>query len=144
MGRLPTRWNVPVAILAMASMVGCQGFSAGKPASQGTGQAPVAGALSAAPASVSFGNVQIGTSQTVSDTLSNTGGTSLTVTQAAATGAGFSISGLSLPITLAPGQSATFSVIFGPQSAGAANGNLALTNDGSSSTLNIALSGTAV
>jgi hypothetical protein len=125
-------------------MVGCQGFSAGKPASQGTGQAPVAGALSAAPASVSFGNVQIGTSQTVSDTLSNTGGTSLTVTQAAATGAGFSISGLSLPITLAPGQSATFSVIFGPQSAGTANGNLALTNDGSSSTLNIALSGTAV
>ena len=144
MGRLPTRWNALVVVLALASLVGCQGFSSGKPGSQGTGQGPAAGVLSATPASISFGNVQVGTSQTASDTISNTGGTTVTVSQAAATGTGFSITGLSLPLTLAPGQSITFSIVFSPLSVGSASGNLALTNDGSSSPLNIALSGTAV
>jgi hypothetical protein len=144
MGRLPTRWNTIVVVLALSALVGCQGFSAGKPASQGAPQSPLTGALSAAPASVSFGNVQIGTSQTQSNTLSNTGATSLTITQAAVSGAGFSTSGLNLPLTLAPGQTATFSVVFSPQSAGSATGNLALTNDGSTSSLNIVLAGTAV
>jgi hypothetical protein len=144
MGRLPTRWNAIVVVLALAALVGCQGFSSGKLGSQGTGQSPVAGVLSAAPASISFGNVQVGTSQTQSDTLSNTGGTSLTVTQQAVSGPGFSTSGLSFPLTLAPGQSATFSVIFSPQSTGVASGNLALTNDSSTTPLNIALSATAV
>lgn len=144
MGRLPTRWNTIVVVLALSTLVGCQGFSAGKSATQGAPQNPLSGVLSAAPASVSFGNVQIGTSQTQSNTLSNTGGTTLTVTQAAASGAGFSTSGLNLPLTLAPGQTVTFSIIFSPQSVGSATGNLALTNDGSTSSLNIALAGTAV
>ncbi|MGA8214868.1 MAG: choice-of-anchor D domain-containing protein [Candidatus Sulfotelmatobacter sp.] len=104
----------------------------------------MSGALSATPASISFGNVQNGTSQTQSDTLSNTGGTSLTLTQASVTGTGFSTTGLTLPLTLAPGQSTTFSVVFSPQSAGSVSGNLALTNNGASSPLNIALSATAV
>jgi hypothetical protein len=144
MGRLPTRWNAIVAILALATMVGCQGFSSAKPNSQGAPQTPLAGALGAAPASVSFGNVQIGTSQTESNTLSNTGGTTITVTQAVVTGAGFSTTGLSLPLTLAAGQSSTFSVIFAPQASGGVSGNLALTDDGSNSSLNVTLSGTGV
>ena len=146
MGRLPTRWNTIVAVLALATMVGCQGLSTGKPGSgsQGTPQNPLPGALSAAPASVSFGNVQSGTSQTQSSTLSNTGGTSLTVTQADVSGAGFSTTGLNLPLTLAPGQSATFGIIFSPQSVGGVSGNLALTYSGASTPLNIALSATAV
>ncbi len=145
MRHFPNRWNALAVLLALATMLGCQGLSTGKPGSQGQGtQNPVPGALSAAPPSVNFGNVQIGTSQTQSGTLSNTGGTSLTITQAAVTGPGFSATGLNLPLTLAPGQGATFSVVFSPQSAGSASGNLALTNDASSSPLNIALSGTAV
>jgi hypothetical protein len=140
---LPTPWNALVVVLALATMVGCQGLSTGKPNAQGT-QSPLPGVLSATPASISFGNVQIGTSQTQSDTLSNTGGTNLTITQSSVTGAGFSATGLNLPLTLTPGQSATFSIVFSPQSAGSAGGNLTLTNDGSTSPVNVALSGTAV
>lgn len=140
MSHLPARWTALIIMLALATMVGCQGFSSGKSSSQ-TGQP---GSLSAAPASVSFGNVQIGTSQTQSDSLSNTGGTSLTVTQATPTGAGFTITGLSLPLTLPPGQSASFGVVFSPKTAGSVAGNLAITNSASSTPLNIALSGTAV
>src|SRR5271166_1177867 len=143
MGRLPTRSNALVVILALATMVGCQGFSSSKPASQGT-QTPVTGTLTATPASITFGNVQVGTSQAQSEILSNTGGNTLTISQVAVTGPGFSTAGLSLPVTLSPGQSISFNVVFSPQSAGSATGNLAVTNDGSNSAVNIALTGTAV
>jgi hypothetical protein len=143
MSPIPTRWKELVVILALMFMVGCQGFSTGKSASQGTSQDPVSGALNASPASITFGNVQVGTSQTQSDTLSNTGGTTITLTQAAITGAAFSTTGLNLPLTLAPGQGVTFSIVFNPQAVGNANGTLAVTNS-TGSPLNIALSGIAV
>jgi hypothetical protein len=143
MSRLPNRWNALVIALALATMVGCQGLSTSKSNLQGS-QNPLLGTLTAAPASVSFGNVQVGTSQTLSETLSNTGVTNLTITQAAVTGTGFSTTGFSLPLTLVPAQSTTVSVVFAPQSAGSASGTLVLTNNGSSSTLSVALSGTAV
>ena len=108
----------------------------------GTGVTP--GALTANPSSLSFGSVQIGSSQTLSETLTNSGGSSITITQATATGAGFSVSGLNLPLTLTAGQSATFSVAFAPQSAGAVSGNVAIVNNGSNPTLNVPLSGTGV
>lgn len=144
MSPIPTRWKELVVILALMFMVGCQGFSTGKSASQGTSQDPVSGALNASPASITFGNVQVGTSQTQSDTLSNTGATSITLAQAAVTGAAFSTTGLNLPLTLAPGQGVTFSIVFNPQAVGNANGTLAVTNNSTGSPLNIALSGMAV
>jgi Abnormal spindle-like microcephaly-assoc'd, ASPM-SPD-2-Hydin len=142
MGHLPARLNAFVVVIALAALVGCQGFSSGKSSSQGT--QPLPGDLTAAPASVAFGNVQVGTSQIQSNTLANTGASSLTVTQAAVTGAGFTTTGLSLPLTLAVGQSVTFSVVFNPQSAGSVTGNLALTNSASTTPLNIALTATGV
>ena len=132
-----------MVLLALATMVGCQGLSTGRSNLQST-QNPLLGTLTAGPASVSFGNVQVGTNQTQSETLSNTGVTNLTISQSVVTGPGFSTTGLSLPLTLIPGQTAPFSVVFAPQSAGSASGTLALTNNGSSSTLSVALSGTAV
>jgi Abnormal spindle-like microcephaly-assoc'd, ASPM-SPD-2-Hydin len=142
MGHLPARWNAFLVVIACAVLVGCQGFSSGKSNSQGTQTAP--GSLTAEPASVTFGNVQLGTSQVQSDTLSNTGSSSLTVTAATVTGAGFTTTGLNLPLTLDVGQSVSFSIAFGPQTAGSASGNLALTNSASSTPLNIALTGTGV
>src|SRR5438552_10284472 len=58
----------------------------------GTGTAP--GQLTANPTSLSFGNVVVGSSKSLTETLSNTGGSSLTISAAAATGTGYSISGL--------------------------------------------------
>jgi hypothetical protein len=139
MSHLPARLNAFLVVIALASLVGCQGFSSGKSNSQ-----TLPGALTAAPTSVTFGNVQVGTSQIQSDTLANTGGSSLTVTQAAVTGAGFTTTGLTLPLTLAVGQSVTFSVVFNPQATGSVSGSLALTNSASTTPLSIALAGTGV
>jgi hypothetical protein len=144
MSHFPARkfFVLPIALAALACMIGCQGFSSGNSGSQS--QNSQSGDLTAAPASVSFGNVQIGTSQTLSDTLTNTGTSDLTITQATASSAAFSAAGLTLPLTLSAGQSSTFTVVFSPQAAGAASGNLTLTNNGSGSSLVIALSGTGV
>ncbi|MGO9539331.1 MAG: choice-of-anchor D domain-containing protein [Terriglobales bacterium] len=108
----------------------------------GTGAAP--GQLTSNPSSVSFGNVEVGGSQTQSVALSNTGPSSLTISAAAAGGTGFSLSGLALPFTLAAGQSTSFNALFSPTAGGAASGSVTITSNGSDSSLSIALSGTGV
>jgi hypothetical protein len=107
-----------------------------------TGVAP--GTLSANPTSLSFGNVQVGSNASLSETLTNTGGSNVTISQANVTGAGFSVTGLALPATLTPSQTVTFSVKFAPTAAGAISGNLAIVSDAVNSPLNIALSATGV
>src|SRR5262249_56933364 len=75
--------------------------------------------------------------QSQSATITNPGGATVTVTQATATGAGFSISGLTLPLVLAPGQSSAFSVTFAPQTSGSVTGSVAFTGGA-----NLSLTGT--
>jgi Abnormal spindle-like microcephaly-assoc'd, ASPM-SPD-2-Hydin len=98
------------------------------------------GDLLATAASLKFGTIAVGKAQTLPETLSNSGGASITLSQAAA-GAGFTISGLSLPLTLNPGATTSFDVVFSPQAAGSSNVNLAIINDGPTPTLTIPLSG---
>src|ERR1019366_7366284 len=71
----------------------------------GTGLAP--GALAANPTTLAFGSVQAGNSTNLSETLTNTGGSTITISQANLTGAAFSISGLTLPLNLTANQSVT-------------------------------------
>ena len=52
----------------------------------------------------SFGNVTVNADATQTMRLSNTGTAELTISQAVVTGAGFSMSGLSAPVTLAAGE----------------------------------------
>jgi hypothetical protein len=108
----------------------------------GTGVTPAT--LTATPASLTFTNVTVGQNQSQTETLQNTGGENLTISQATVSGTGYSYSGLTLPLTLAPNQSTTFGVAFAPPTAGASNGKLSITVSGSSTSLDIALSGTGV
>ena len=105
----------------------------------GTGVA--VGALGANPTSLNFGTVQTGTGQVQSETVTNTGGSSVTISKVGISGTGFTLSGISTPATLTAGQSATFSVKFAPLSAGNASGSVTVTSNGSNPTLTIAVSG---
>src|SRR5207302_370666 len=108
----------------------------------GTGVQPQ---LSVAPPSVSFGNVLVGSTGVQNLTLTNSGSANLTVAQGSVTGAGgFSISGLTFPVTLPPGQSSTFSVQFAPTATGSVSGSVSLINNAPNSPNTIALSGTGV
>ena len=92
--------------------------------------------------SLAFGSVQVGSTATLVDSFANTGGSSVTISQATVTGTGFSMSGPSLPLVLNPGASVTFSAVFTPQSAANATGDITVTSNGSNSTLNVSLTGT--
>jgi hypothetical protein len=108
-----------------------------------TGTGAAAGALTLTPASLSFGNVPIGTKQNQPGTLTNSGGTALTVSQAAITGAAFTVSGLALPLTLAPGQTAGFTATFTPQVTGGTSGSIAFSGTAPTATVTLTGSGLA-
>ena len=108
----------------------------------GNGLAP--GVLGSSPTSLSFGNVTVGSSQSLSETVTNTGGANVTISQVAVSGTGFSLNGVTTPVTLTAGQSSTFTVKFAPGSAGSATGTVTVTSTGSNPTLTVALSGTGV
>src|SRR5947209_7266886 len=110
----------------------------------GTGVQPLQPQLSVIPPSASFGNVGVGTRNTYAFTLTNSGSASVTVSQANVSGSGLSVGGLSLPLTLTPGQKTTFSVVFAPASTGNITGSVSLVSNALNSPTTIALSGTAV
>ena len=133
---LHERWlNLFLMALALIGLTGCQSVSSNSKTS------PSPGALSANPASLGFGNVQAGKSSALSDTLTNTGGSPVTITQASVSNASFTITGLGLPTTLNPGQSVTFTATFSPSAAGSASGTISIASDASNSPLSISLSG---
>jgi len=106
----------------------------------GTGTAN--GQLAPSQASEDFGTVTVGSTQTLAETITNTGGLSVTISQVGISGTGFSLSGITAPVTLGVGQSVGFNVSFAPQSAASASGNITITSDATSPTLTIPLSGT--
>lgn len=101
--------------------------------------------LSISSTSVSFGNVVLNTPATQSVTLTSTGTAAVTISSVASAGTGFTDSGLSLPLTLNPGQTATLNAQFDPTAAGAKTGQLTITSNASTNgTAIVALSGTGI
>lgn len=106
----------------------------------GIGTLPV---LGVAPSSISFGNVLIGSSSTQVVTLTGTG--TVTISQATVTGAGFSISGPSLPLTLSAEQNtASFNVTFTPTRGASVTGSVTFVSNAQGSPFIETLSGTGV
>ena len=85
--------------------------------------------MSLTPGSVSFGNLNVGSTAKQTVQLANTGNSSLTVTQVAASGAGVSVSGITVPATIAPSQSIPLTVAFAPTASGAVAGSVTVTNN---------------
>ncbi len=98
--------------------------------------------ISVAPGSVSFGTVTVGQTSSQTVTLTNAGGANLNITQLAGPGTGFSLSGLALPLTLAPGKSTAFTVSFTPTSGASSSSSLMLVSNAPTSPTTIPLSGT--
>lgn len=97
-------------------------------------------ALTANPLTASFGNVTVGSSATVPVTFKNDRSWPVPVSAITTNRGQFVVSGPSLPLTLASGQSVTFNVTFTPQSPGTVGGTLFVT----SPALIVPLSGTGI
>src|SRR5882724_29737 len=105
----------------------------------GTGVTPAT--VSATPSSVSFGTVVNGTTNSQTVQLKNTGGSSLTISSAAVSGTGFTISGIAVPLTLAASQTKSFTVAFGPTASGSVTGSVTIKSNASNPTYTMVLSG---
>jgi hypothetical protein len=101
-----------------------------------------AGQLAATPSALSFGSILPGGTQTLTETLTNSASASVMITGASISTAAFKVSGLTLPTTLASGQSLTVGIAFSPTASGSISGSLAILSNASDPQLNIALSGT--
>jgi hypothetical protein len=99
-------------------------------------------ALKLSASSVAFGNVDLKAPATQSVTLTSIGTAPVTINTGAISGAGFSMSGVSFPMTLSPGKTATVNIQFDPTATGAATGLVTLTSNGSPGISTIALTGT--
>lgn len=144
------RQNVPVPLVGLTvlgsilMLTACGGGSAVSvgPSELGTNaQTPK---LTIAPESIAFDSIKAGTTSIQTITLSNTGTGPATVSQATISGAGFSLSGLSIPLTLAPAGTVQFSVIFSPATSGNSTGNVSIVSDATGSPIIVTLTGTAV
>jgi hypothetical protein len=93
-------------------------------------QLNAAGALlTPSQASISFGNISLTALGTQSLSLVSTGTLPVTISAAVLTGSAFTMAGVSIPVTLNPGQSITLQLEFVPTIAGSATGQIAITSN---------------
>jgi Abnormal spindle-like microcephaly-assoc'd, ASPM-SPD-2-Hydin len=144
--RRPRRTSLALtlALLCTLGFVSCGGVTSNSSTSGSGGGATAHPQLSTSVTSVNFGNVVIGSPSTQPITLTNSGNASLSISQAAISGSGFSMSGIATPMTLAAGQTATVSVQFAPQESGSVTGTISIVSDATNSPTLISLSGTGV
>ena len=95
-----------------------------------TGTGSTIGQLTISPAALSFGNVDVGSQTTQPSSITATGG-SVTISSDSSSNSQFSISGLTLPLTLNSGQSASFDVVFAPTTTGSESSMLSFTSNAS-------------
>jgi len=101
--------------------------------------------LGISPTSLSFGNVTTGTSSAAQNvTITNTGNSNVTISQINLSGAGYSMTGGSAPVTLTPSQNLSLTIQFSPTAAGIVNGNILIVSNATGSPVTVSLSGTGV
>jgi hypothetical protein len=118
---------------------GCGSTGAGQPTNPG-------GTVSAtiSPSSLSFGSATVGTTSTKTVIVTNTGTANVVVSSITITGSAFSISGITFPLTIAPGASSTANVIFSPTTTGSATGAATIASNLSGSPNTVSFTGTGV
>jgi centrosomal CEP192-like protein/ASPM-SPD-2-Hydin domain-containing protein len=94
------------------------------------------------PTSEAFGSVTIGSSKSQVVTLNNATSSSISISQVTVGGTGFSVSGITTPVTLAASKTATFTVTFSPKASGSVTGTAIISSDANNSSISIPLSGT--
>ena len=100
--------------------------------------------LVSSPPSLRFGALNVGQTETMVVTVTNTGGTSATISQISESNGEFTTSRVSLPVTLAAGQSIDLSVSFTPSTNGWTVATVNISSNASNPTLLLNLEGTGI
>jgi hypothetical protein len=130
-----------IVVTGLCLLTGCQGVSSGSQSSNPANPSnPTSGTLAISPASLSFGNVAVGGAASLTGTLT-AGSSDVTVSSASWDGSGYSVSGITFPITVPAGKSTTYTVTFTPPAAGSSSGSIAFLSNASDSPLGQSFTG---
>jgi len=138
---------LPTSVATVSGNISIVSNAPGSPTSVSLTGAGIAAILTLGinPTSLSFGNVTTGTSSATQNvTITNTGNSNVAISQINLSGAGYSMTGGSAPVTLTPSQNITLVVQFSPTLAGAVSGSISIVSNATGSPAAIALSGTGV
>jgi hypothetical protein len=137
-------WHVVVTLVSLLWVAGCGVVSSNTSnnTSNNPSQTTSAPQVTVIPSPVGFGNVTVGVTNTQTVTLKNSGNSALSLSQANLSGTGFSVTGLTLPVSLDPGQQTNFNIAFDPSAANDFAGSLSLVSNAPDSPTVISLSGT--
>lgn len=134
-------YRLSFVLFTAALLIGCGGGTAAPKATGGNGTGgngtggngtTVSGSLSTSASTINFGNVALGSSSSRAETLTaNT--SAVTVSSASWNGQGYSVSGITFPITLMAGETVPFTVTFAPQAMGSASGGITFISNASNS-----------
>lgn len=102
------------------------------------------GQISVNPTGISFGNENVGTSVTRTISVTNSGGSNVTISNVIVAGAGLAANGVSSGLILAPAQAAALNVSFDPATAMSVAGSIAVVSNASNSPTSISVAGTGV
>ncbi|HLY42192.1 MAG TPA: choice-of-anchor D domain-containing protein [Terracidiphilus sp.] len=100
--------------------------------------------LAVSSTSVSFGNVNVGQSTTKTITLTSTGTSPVTISSLSVAGSLFGASGVTTPLTLNPGQTATLTLSFSPNGGSNFTGTLTIAGNSSTGNATVNMSGTGI
>lgn len=100
--------------------------------------------LASAPSGLKFGDVLVGQTETQLATVTNGGQTTVTISAVTVSGSEFTVSSVSLPLVLSPGQSFDLNVSFTPTAQGWTGSTIKFTSNASNATLDLGLAGTGV
>lgn len=127
-------------VLLVAALVGCGGGLTSQHTNPGSDGQTTAGSLAVSVPTIDFGSVAVGSSATRTVKLTASGST-VSVSSGSWSGSGFSVSGITFPLVVNAGASASFLVTFTPATVGSASGSVSLLSDASNSPTAEALTG---
>ncbi len=107
------------------------------------GSGATAAALTATPNSIAFGSVAVGSEQTQTVQLANTGSEAATISKVSFSGTGVSVSGMTAPMNLASGETTKLTVTYKPTSAGTLTGSLSITSNATDPSVVVGINATA-
>src|ERR1700683_2717930 len=136
----PTAGNAETGTITITS--NAEGWPS-RIALSGTGTTTSAPELTAAPSSIAFGSVAVGSEATQTIKLENTGSAAIAISKVAFSGTGISVSGVTAPMTLDGGKSASLTVTYKPTSPTTLTGSVTVTSNASDSSMVIGINGTA-
>jgi hypothetical protein len=129
-----SRYCQALVMVAVAVVMGCGGGTT-SPNNSSPGNnngTSVPGTLVVSSSTMAFGNVALGSSTAQTGKLTASTST-VKISSANWNGNGFSVSGITFPITLSAGQSATFNVTFAPQASGSVSGGISFLSNAANS-----------